>query len=172
MAEYGNFQRSGGGYGGADRSRPQALPPVKITGFYKDDQKTPKTVAPDLFDKTAEAVAASFTGKDNRGNTYGVSKTQLRRLFDEVKRFEQNLDGTPENWEKHYPYIRMIKSKVSYNVARAIEKNKGEKDVYERLSKFITEGINLVKDENDYHVFVALFEAVYGFYYEKNPKNN
>jgi CRISPR-associated protein Csm2 len=141
---------------------------MNIEGFYKED----KTVKPELFAETAENIAAGFIGKDKYGNVFGVSKTQLRRLYDEVKRFEQNLDGKPETWGKKYPYIRMIKSKVSYNVARAIEKNRYEADVYKRLSAFITEGIDLVKDEEDYHVFVALFEAVYGFYYEKNPKNN
>lgn len=141
---------------------------MAINSFYTEDN----TVKLDLFDKTAESIAESFTGKDNRGNVFGVSKTQLRRLFDEVKRFEQNLDGSPETWKKHYPYIRMIKSKVSYNVARAIEKSRFEVDVYKKLSAFITEGINLVKTEDDYRVFVTLFEAVYGFYYEKNPKNN
>lgn len=138
---------------------------MDLISFYTEN----KTVEPDLFDKTAESIASGFVLPDNKG---GVSKTQLRRLYDEVKRFEQILDGTPEAWNKQYPYIRMIKSKVSYNVARSIEKNKREEKVYKKLSEFITKGIDLVKTEEDYHVFVSLFEAVYGFYYEKNPKSN
>jgi len=134
-----------------------------MESFYSNAEK--KIVKADLFDVTAEKIANGFV-KDNNS----VSSTQMRRLYDEVKRFDQNLDGTPETWEKNYPYIRMIKSKVTYNVARAIEKNRFEADVYKKLSAFITEGLDQVTGEEDYHVFTALFEAVYGFYYEKNPE--
>jgi len=134
-----------------------------MESFYSNEEK--KIVKVDLFDITAEKIASGFV-KDNKG----VSSTQMRRLYDEVKRFDQNLDGTTETWDKNYPYIRMIKSKVSYNVARAIEKNRSEADVYKNLSAFIMKYIEMVKDEEDYHVFTALFEAVYGFYYEKNPE--
>ena len=130
------------------------------------------TVKPDLFDKTAEDIAKGFVGKDKFNKPCGVGRTQMRRLYDEVKRFEQNLDGTDETWKKHYPYIRMIKSKLSYNITRAIEKSRDSADGYRKLSKFITDGIGQVHNEDDYRVFVALFEAVYGFYYEKSPKEN
>ena len=131
-----------------------------------------KTVNADLFDGIAKNIAVSFIGKDKFGKPCGVGRTQMRRLYDEVKRFEQNLDGTQETWNKHYPYIRMIKSKLSYNITRAIEKNRDSADGYRKLSEFITDGIQQVHNEDDYHVFVALFEAVYGFYYEKSPKDN
>jgi CRISPR-associated protein Csm2 len=139
-----------------------------MESFYSNEDK--KIVKADLFDKTAQEIASGFVGKNKFGDLYGVSGTQMRRLYDEVKRFDQNLDGTPATWEKNYPYIRMIKSKVSYNVARAIEKNRFEADVYTKLSEFIMKYIEIVKDEEDYHVFTSLFESVYGFYYEKNPE--
>ena len=66
----------------------------------------------------------------------------------------------------------MIKSKLSYNITRAIEKNRDSADGYRKLSEFITDGIGQVNNEDDYRVFVALFEAVYGFYYERSPKEN
>jgi len=131
-----------------------------------------KTVNHDLFDKTAETIANSFVGKDRFNKPCGVGRTQMRRLYDEVKRFEQNLDGNPETWKKHHPYIKMIKSKLTYNIARAIEKNRDNATYYKELRAFVTDGIGLVHDEEDYRVFVALFEAVYGFYYEKGPKEN
>jgi CRISPR-associated protein Csm2 len=163
-----SFQRGNRTSYQGSREPPQIPPAVSIGGFYAEG----KNVKTDLFDKTAEAVANSFVGK-NQGRSFGVSKTQLRRLFDEVKRFEQNLDGTEDAWKKQFPYIRMIRSKVSYNLARAKEKSKAdEAKVYDNLAAFITECIGLIKDEMDYHVFVALFEAAYGFYYEKNPKKD
>jgi CRISPR/Cas system CSM-associated protein Csm2 small subunit len=66
----------------------------------------------------------------------------------------------------------MIKSKLNYAVARVIKTNRSEEGVYKNLADFITRGIDLVKEPKDYHVFVALFEAVYGFYYAKNPKKD
>ena len=139
-----------------------------MESFYSDAEN--KIVKADLFDKIAEGIASGFVYiyRDNRGkdNGYGVGRTQLRRLFNEVKRFEQKLDGTEDTWKKHCPYIKMIKSKACYNIVRASKTE--NKEVYDKLSVFIKDGINLIKDEEDYHVFTALFEAVYGFYYEKS----
>jgi CRISPR-associated protein Csm2 len=143
---------------------PPAPKPVTIDGFYTADKK----IKPDLFDKTALVIAESFYIKDFQ---IGVSITQLRRLFDEVKRFEQILDVSPGQWEAQLPYIRMIKSKVSYTVAKAIKQKTSEEKVYKNLAAFITQGIDLVRELQDYHVFVSLFEAAYGFYYEKAPKS-
>ena len=140
-----------------------------MESFYDNEGNVKK----ELFDKTAEAIARSFIKKDNRGNEYGVSSTQLRRFFDEVKRFEQLLDGTPETWKNKFPYIKMIKSKVRYNVARAkANKEQPEKDAYESLSSFIIGCLDdkIVKEEKDFRVFVALFEAVYGYYYDIEPE--
>ena len=141
-----------------------------MESFYSNAEK--KIVKADLFDITAEEIARSFINKNKYGDFYGVSGSQMRRLYDEVKRFDQKLDGDPEKWEKNYPYIRKIRAIVSYTVARAIEraKIKDEAKKYENLSAFIMKYIEMVKDEEDYHVFAALFEAVYGFYYEKNPE--
>ena len=142
---------------------------MRINSFYIEGTKK---VRSDLFAEIAEEIASSFVviRNDSRGNTItnGVTKTQLRRLYNEVKRFELLLDGSIGKWEKNFPYIRMIKSKASYNITRA--KTPFTSTGYENLSAFIMEGINLIKDEKDYHVFTALFEAVYGFYYVKNPK--
>jgi CRISPR-associated protein Csm2 len=144
----------------------------KLVSFYSNaEKKIPKD---DLFDITAEKTAISFVNKNTKGDYYSVSGSQMRRIYDEVKRFDQKLDGDPGKWEKYYPYIKMIKSKISYNVARAIEKNKYEADVYNNLRQFILDGLDQdhVKDEKDYHVFAALFEAVYGFYYKETIDKN
>jgi CRISPR-associated protein Csm2 len=156
-------QGNRGGHQGS-REAPQAPKPVALEGFYTADKK----IKPDLFDKTALEIAKSFCIKDSQ---IGVSITQLRRLFDEVKRFEQILDLSPDRWEAQLPYIRMIKSKVSYTVARAIKQRASEEGVYNNLAAFITQGIDLVRELPDYHIFVSLFEAAYGFYYEKAPKS-
>jgi CRISPR-associated protein Csm2 len=167
MPDNRNFHqnnRGGNNYGDRhdNREQPQALPPVKIDSFYKDAAKNPKD---ELFEKTAQEIAKSFYIENVR---IGVSKTQLRRLFDEVKRFEQILEASEDQWEAQKPYIKMVNSKVSYSIARAIEKSRNAEGAYKNLKSFITQGINLVNDARDFHVFVSLFEAAYGFYYEIN----
>jgi CRISPR-associated protein Csm2 len=140
---------------------------MRITSFYSEGTTEIKE---NLFYKTAEDIATTFvhTWTDKFGNERGegVGRTQLRRLFNEVKRFEQKLKGDENVWKKYFPYIQMIRSKALYNIVRA---NKdGNKEYYDRLSEFITDGIKLIKEEKDFFVFSALFEAVYGYYYEKS----
>ncbi len=160
------YNRSSYGNGGQQTTKiPQA---VEIDSFYASDGKT---IKPDLFDKKALEIANSFLGTDRNGNSVGVSSTQLRRLFDEVKRFKQVLESDPEQWESELPYIKMIKSKVAYTVARAAKTKPSAKQVYNNLLKFISSSIDLIQKSEDYHVFVSLFEAAYGFYYEKAPKD-
>lgn len=143
---------------------------MTITSFYESDGKTVKR---DLFDTIAKEIAKTFISKDDKGKEIVVTSTQLRRIFDEVKRFEQLLMVSDDQWVKQLPYIKMIKSKVAYSVARAIKKSNGkDKNVYKNLESFISSGINLIQEKEDYHVFVNLFEAVYGFYYEMAPKNS
>ena len=160
-----------GGYGNraAFEDKSELKKAVEITTFYKAGTRLP---LPDLFDAKALEVAESFIGKNKRGFDIGVSSTQLRRLFDEVKRYEQVLSASDTSWEAQLPYIKMIKSKVAYTVARAAKQKPEEKGVYKNLETFISSSINLIQTENDYHVFVSLFEAVYGFYYEKAPKGS
>ena len=69
--------------------------PVLIKTYFKEDGKT---ILPELFDTTASKVAESFIGKNRAGKETGVTSTQLRRIFDEVKRFEQILSASPEQW--------------------------------------------------------------------------
>ena len=141
---------------------------ISINSFYKSDGKTVKE---DLFDTVALSVAKSLKGKNQRGKEIGVTSTQLRRIFEEVKRFEQILLSSDNQWEKQFPYIKMIKSKVAYTVARAGKQKSDEKGVYKNLETFISSCIDLIKTQEDYHIFVNLFEAAYGFYYELAPKS-
>ena len=171
---YGNQQsfgnRNGGGFQktNAFEDKSETPAPVKIETFYKADGKT---VDENLFDSLALNIAKSFKGKNKKGQDIGVTSTQLRRIFDEVKRFEQILTLQENQWGKQLPYIKMIKSKVAYSVARAAKQKSEDKGVYKNLEHFISSGIDLIKTQEDYHIFVNLFEAAYGFYYELAPSN-
>ncbi len=161
-----NDYRGGGSYGNA-RPQFEDNPPVEIKSFYDADGN----VKIELFDSTAKKVAESFVGTNKNGKDIGVSSTQLRRIFDEVKRYKRVLASSNVKWEDQLPYIKMIKSKVAYTVARAAKQKSEEEKVYKNLESFISQGINLVKSQKDYKVFVSLFEAAYGFYYELAPSS-
>ena len=90
-------------------------------------------------------------------------------MFDEVKRYERLIGEDDASWLEQYPYIKMIKSRTHYTIARCKKNDKNNAKYYDNLSEFISEGIDLIKSKRDYHVFVSLFEAVYGFYYENRP---
>ena len=142
----GNWDnRNSSGYYGNKSSfedKSETKKPIEIKTFYKEGTKIP---LPDLFDKNAADVADSFVGKNKKGFEIGVSSTQLRRIFDEVKRYEQILSQPDAKWDEQLPYIKMIKSKVAYSVARAAKNKPEEKGVYSNLEKFISSSINLIR---------------------------
>ena len=129
--------------------------------FYDENKKVKST----LFDEDAQKVANKLVGVDNRGNHQGVSRSQLRKIFDEVKRLKKSVE-VKDNWDDVYPMVKMIKSKTAYSIAKAISKDKWTRNYYESLGDFIKSGINNIKCFEDLKVFCLLFEAVYGFYYE------
>ena len=128
-------------------------------------------IRPDLFDTVAEHIAKTFAAvrmENNREKRNGVTSTQIRRLFNEVKRYDR-LISDEKSWIEQKPFIKMIKAKVHYTIARCKKNDKNNAPYYDNLSAFLTEGIDLVNTAKDYRVFVSLFEAVYGFYYENRP---
>ncbi len=160
-----------------ERSRNHKSNKVMIGDFYISTKEGKQVIREDLFDKKALEIANKLyttSTYNNRQHSSGVGGTQLRRIFDEVKRFEYLLQLNENEWQNQLPYIKMIKSKIRYTVARAIrnERNRDVIDCYEALALFISEGIDSIKEQRDYEVFLALFEAVYGFYYEHAPNRS
>lgn len=135
--------------------------------FYESDGKVRKQ----LYDENAAEIAKSFLyeSADRRGEKRygGVSRSQIRKVFDEFKRLERVVEEK-DNWDEVYPLIKMIKSKVAYNVSRSKknERNDRGKKCYDELYAFVKAGIDAVNNRRDYSTFCMLFEAVYGFYYE------
>lgn len=150
----------------------------RIKSFYVSGTND---VRPELFNNYAESVAKTFAStkefsrKDGSMgvNRRGVTSTQLRRLFDEVKRYTRIIkENDEESWKEQYPYIKMIKAKTHYTIARSKKDDKNNSEYYDNVLAFISEGIDLIHTYQDYSVFVALFESVYGYYYENRPDNN
>lgn len=153
---YNNRQFNKAGINNQKQDLTSAPEPVKFR-FYTTNGKFEEN----LFDYTAKKIAESFIGKNGDGKKTNVTSTQLRKFFNEVKSFEKYFTSNETSiWEEKKPYIKMIKSKVAYYVAR----KKVTKGVYKNFEDFMTTGINLINEEKDYFTFVSLFEAVYGFY--------
>lgn len=154
-------------YGGYQNT--PAAPALPEFKFYSGDAANGKkgSVNPALFSDTAKCIAECFGTKSS-----GVTSTQFRRIFDEVKRFERLVE-TEEDWKRQEAYVRMISSKVAYAVARAKATGKPDSNGYwDNFKNFIDKGLAQVHDGSDFKVFVALFEAAYGFYYEIKPKDS
>lgn len=171
---YNNYSGGNRGFSGrAQRSDlSEVKPAVEIKSFYKEGTDIPLE---DLFDGQAKKIAESFVGKGFDGKDIGISSTKIRKVFDEVKRYETIMALPNAKWEDQLPFIKMIKSKVAYNIARASRKSDGkstkEAPVYKNFQNFLVSGIDLIKTQHDYNVFTSLFEAVYGYYYELAPKD-
>lgn len=133
--------------------------------FYSQDGH----IRPELLSKEAEQKAHEFGVKNPQNNKFdGVSKTQIRKIFDEVKRLERML--SVKKWNDILPLVKMLKPKVAYQVKRAIEKEKQLAQYYKKFETFIVDGIDAVKDEKDFKAFCLYFEAVYAYYYSISDK--
>ncbi len=134
--------------------------------FYEENGE----IRADLFDSDAKKIAESLVTatKDKWGNPVsdGVSRHQLRRIFDEVKRLQKTYEEKGD-WGKTYPMVKLLKSKIAYTVARMKGNNNWSlhDNYYNNLEDFITSGINRIQKPEDLKTFTLLFEAVYGFYY-------
>ncbi len=94
-----------------------------------------------------------------------LSNSQLRAFFNEIKAINNRLDDKKENFDKVYPMILMIKSKIEYRASK-------EKKKMEGFKCFLTEAVNYIQKENKagkgheaFKNFVIFFEAVVGYSY-------
>ena len=134
-----------------------------MSDLYENVEK--RIVRKDLLDTVAKKHAEEIQK---------VSKTQMRRIYDELKRLKRKVERADEQeFTKLLPYIFMEKSKIAYTVARAKKnKKKEDGDSYENLKKIIEKYITTgnIKQKGDYLVFCDLMEAIIGFHYEKAPE--
>lgn len=145
-----DYRREAGG-------RPDPYPPCPEFSLYAD--KAEKIVDRNLYDATARAIAESFLG---------ISQTRLRRFFDEVKSIARH-PGFRSDFAREEASIMLLKSKISYMIGRA-SNDRDERASLNNLKRFFDIGLKQVDSADSYLVFVTLFEAVYGFFYEKSRK--
>ena len=127
---------------------PQQLPPL----LTKDGALNPDLFKEDLL----KQVAASIQN---------VSKNQMRRVFDNVKRHKFALESG-KNWEEIYPYMLMQKAQISYLCKRKSEENKFDQDYYQNLKTLIFKLVDMCDSAKAYIAYADFLEALYGYYYE------
>lgn len=113
----------------------------------------------DLVTTEAEEIAQSLKK---------VSTAQLRAFFNEIKALRNRLENnkSDENFEKIYPLILIIKSKIQYRV------NKDKNLI--PLKNFLYAGIEEIqkqykvgKGKETFENFAIFFETVVGYSYTK-----
>ena len=109
----------------------------------------------ELLDKEAQDIADQFKG---------ITTHQVRKFYDEVKKYQGLLDKN-EPYKKIKPLIIMLKSKAKYAT-----KKKEMRIFYE----FIKHSIDNIKtggediEKKKFNAFCLFFEAIYGFAELKN----
>ena len=112
---------------------------------------------------TSEAKMWADLLFDNRS---GVTATQLRNFFNEVKALQSRIEAG--GFTTSEAMIGLLKSKAAYAYARSEKKSK---KAFGYLQSMIEQGVDLVfknsdpeKSEEAFNDFVLFFEAVMGFF--------
>lgn len=125
---------------------PQLQPLLKNSKLNSDNFKE------DLLANTAKAIK-------------NVSMSQMRKIFDEIKRFKFMLQEGA-SWDDVYPLILMQKAKISYLCKRSSDTSKKDASYYKNLKELTFALIDKCDSEKAYEAYVNFMEALYGFYYE------
>lgn len=105
---------------------------------------------PDFFDGFAKGIAG-------RLGEHGTDKShQVRRYYDELSRWNDQVQRDPGAFSRLEPFIRMMNAKVAYAAGRG-------NLVSANFQEFFTAGLRGVKDSGTLDNFKLLFEAVIGF---------
>lgn len=126
-------------------------------------------IPPELYADIAADMARLIKSQQS-GTTN--SETQLRRFYDEICRWHQQVNHAPdraEAYRKFAPLIKMIKAKAAYAHAR-------NKQVDAKYVELLNHCINRVNSAETLAQCKLFFEAFSGFYKaaSKNllPENN
>lgn len=145
----GNPQKQQQGY--SENRRPsgeQANNPPKIV-FRANGQ-----LRRELLTSEAETWANLLYDSKN-----GVTATQLRNFFNEVKALQSRIEA--DGFAANEAMIGLLKSKAAYAYARAEKKRKKG---FEYLKNMIEQCSDLSKTKQDFDAFALFFEAVVGFF--------
>lgn len=120
--------------------------------FYKDKEK--RILDPKLFSTTAEQWAKKINGS---GGGKSNKRTQIRKFYDEVVRYNTLAKVNPGDWDNILPYINMLIAKAAYAKGR-------NNLVTEDFVGLMKDCVEQIRDSRDLDVFASFFEAFMGFY--------
>lgn len=133
-------------------------PEIELVFVEKGFTDSKGNIREELITEEALNIAKHFKSEN-------LSNSQLRAFFNEVKAINNKLDDKKESFDKVYPMILMIKSKIEYRASKETKKMKGFK-------AFLIEAVTYVQKENKsgkgyeaFKNFVIFFEAVVGYCY-------
>jgi CRISPR-associated protein Csm2 len=119
--------------------------------FWKD--KKNEMVNSDLFSTYAEDLAKKIA---DEGSKTCNKRSQIRKFYDEVLRFDTLVKKEPSAFEKLLPYLKMLNAKVAYAKGRGL--------ISDGFKGFVSSALGQINDKDDFDVFVNLFEAFMGYY--------
>jgi len=134
---------------------------IKNFVLWKDREK--QLLDPELFSKTAEALAKKLAEDHNRSGQKENKRTQIRKFYDETVRLDMLTKSRSEEWVNIIPIVHMLTAKTAYA--------RGRKLISENFMSFIKESVNQIKRPEDLNVFCNFFEAFMGFYRLYGPKS-
>lgn len=122
--------------------QPQIQLPLIVLDYKKDQN---------LFDETAEQTANAISK---------MTSNQIRNFYDYVLNLNERANS--EDFNEILPFVKMLNSKVAYS------KGKGHAD--QNFVQMIKKCIEQVNTKDDLNVFKLFFEAVLGFYKNKEKE--
>lgn len=129
------------------QSEPKNNPPKIV---FRDDRQLRR----ELLTSDAEKWANFLYDNKN-----GVTATQLRSFFNEVKALQSRIEAG--GFTANDAIIGLLKSKAAYALVRA---EKRRKKGFKYLKNMIEQCVDLSKNEEAFNDFVLFFEAVMGFF--------
>ena len=152
------YQQQRGRYPPGREQRQPELPQRYLEGGYFDDSGNIKC---DLLTHTAEQVARVL------GNS-GVTSTQLRRFFMQVRSIERELG--PKAFPELVPQIQSLQPAVANYVGRG--KDPGERERRKSLKWFIDRNVEFAtKDQKNFEEgFIPHFESIVAYYKYHFPR--
>lgn len=129
--------------------------------LWKDRKE--KLLDPELFSKTAEALAKKLAEDHEQSGKKVNKRTQIRKFYDEIVRLDMLTKSRSEEWVSIIPIVHVLTAKAAYA--------RGRKLISENFMNFIKDSINQIEGPEDLNVFCNFFEAFMGFYRLYGPKS-
>lgn len=96
-------------------------------------------------------------------NGKGLSNSQLRAFFNEVKAIKNRIDDNEDLFIKNYPFILMLKSKAEYKY-----RNGKNSKITKEFRDFINASVDYIKKNKSletFNNFCLFFETIVGYFY-------